>query len=80
MTICSTRLVCFGIVMSLGLLAGLGSTAAEACDPRVTTRQSDLWGGNPTYVVRDRRPRGAPSGSVTVTNTPRDPIVRDHRR
>jgi hypothetical protein len=74
------RSTCFGVVASLGLLVGLGSTAAEACDPRVTTRPSDLWGRNPTYVVRDhRRPGGAPSGGVTVTSTPRSPIVRDHR-
>jgi len=77
MTIRPTRL---GILVSLGLLVGLVSTTAEACDPRVTTRPSDLWGGRPTYVVRDHRyPGGAHSGGVTVTTTPRAPIVRDHR-
>jgi hypothetical protein len=68
------------VLLCLAFLAGLGSTAAEAYDPRVTTRPSDLAGGSPARVVRDhRRPAIAPAGGVIVTTTPRDPIVRDHR-
>jgi hypothetical protein len=69
----------FGAVLSLVLLGGYGATTAEACDPRVTTRPEDLW-GRPAPVVRDhRRPVEAYPGGVVVTNTPRGPIVRDHR-
>jgi hypothetical protein len=76
MKIHSTRI---GLVVSFGLLAAFSSTAAQACDPRVTTRPDDLW-GKPTYVVRDhRRPGGMYPGGVTVTSSPRSPIVRDHR-
>ena len=75
------RRTCFHLLPLLGLLASLGSTTAEACDPRVTTRPEDLWGRAPVRVVRDHRlPGGSPSGGVVVTTTPRDPIVRDHRR
>jgi hypothetical protein len=77
LTIRSNRLE---VLLCLAFLAGLGSTAAEAYDPRVTTRPSDLAGGSPARVVRDhRRPATAPAGGVIVTTTPRDPIVRDHR-
>jgi hypothetical protein len=76
-TIRSTRL---GVLLFIPLLAGLGSTGAQAYDPRVTTRQSDLMGGRSPRVVRDHRyPGGVPAGGVTVTDTPRDPIARDHR-
>jgi hypothetical protein len=76
-TIRSTRL---GVLLFIPLLAGLGSTGAQAYDPRVTTRQSDLMGGRSPRVVRDHRyPGGVPAGGVTVTDTPRDPIVRNHR-
>ncbi|WP_201829436.1 hypothetical protein [Microvirga zambiensis] len=64
-------------VLPLLLLGGI--TAAEACDPRVTTRPGDLW-GRPDYVVRDhRRPVESYPGGVVVTTTSRGPIVRDHR-
>jgi hypothetical protein len=76
-TIRSTRL---GVLLFIPLLAGPGSTGAQAYDPRVTTRQSDLMGGRSPRVVRDHRyPGGVPAGGVTVTDTPRDPIVRNHR-
>jgi len=69
-----------GVVLLIPFLAGLGSTGAQAYDPRVTTRQSDLMGGRSPRVVRDHRyPGGVPAGGVTVTDTPRDPIVRNHR-
>jgi hypothetical protein len=73
----STRL---GVLLSITLLTGLGSTAVQAYDPRVTTRPSDLMGSSSPRVVRDHRyPGGVPAGGVTVTATPRNPIVRDHR-
>ena len=73
----STRL---GVLLSIALLAGLGSTGAQAYDPRVTTQPSDLMGGSSPRVVRDHRYRsGVPAGGVTVTTTSRNPIVRDHR-
>jgi hypothetical protein len=69
-----------GVVLLIPFLAGLGSTGAQAYDPRVTTRQSDLMGGRSPRVVRDHRyPGGVPAGGVTVTDTPRNPIVRNHR-
>ena len=70
----------FGAFLSITLYAGLGWTGAQAYDPRVTTRQSDLMGGRSPRVVRDHRyPGGVPAGGVTVTDTPRDLIVRNHR-
>jgi hypothetical protein len=76
-TIRSTHL---GVLLSITLLTGLGSTGAQAYDPRVTTRPSDLTGSSSPRVVRDHRyPGGGPAGGVTVTATPRNPIVRDHR-
>jgi hypothetical protein len=64
------------ILISLSLLAGLGLTGAEACDPRVTTQPRDVWDGKPTRVVRDHR-------DAPVIRDHRDPyrspIVRDHR-
>jgi len=66
-------------VLSLVLWGGFSVTGAEACDPRVTTRPGDLW-DRPAPVVRDhRRPVESYPGGVLVTNTPRRPIVRDHR-
>ena len=71
-TIRSTRL---GVLLSIPLLAGLGSTGAQAYDPRVTTRPSDLMGGRSPRVVRDHR-----YPSVRATTGPHPvPIVRDHR-
>jgi hypothetical protein len=76
-TIRSTRL---GVLLFIPLLAGLGSTGAQAYDPRVTTRPSDLMGGTSPRVVRDHRyPGRVPAGGVTVSNTPQKLIVRDHR-
>src|SRR5215211_8319516 len=76
-TIRSARL---GVLLSIAVFAGLGSTGAQAYDPRVTTRSSDLMGDSSARVVRDHRyPGGVRAGGVTVTDTPRDPIVRDHR-
>jgi hypothetical protein len=68
-----------GVLLFIPLLAGLGSTGAQAYDPRVTTRPSDLTGGRSPRVVRDHRYPGGPAGGVTVTATQRDPVVRDHR-
>jgi hypothetical protein len=76
----TVRLTGLGVLLFIPLLAGLGSTGAQAYDPRVTTRPSDLMGGRSPRVVRDHRyPGGVPAGGVTVTDTPRDPIVRNHR-
>jgi hypothetical protein len=65
-----------GILVSLTLMVGLGLTAAEACDPRVTTQPRDVWDASPTRVVRDHR-------DVPVIRDHRDPYgsptVRDHR-
>ena len=57
-TIRSTRL---GVLLFIPFLAGLGSTGAQAYDPRVTTRPSDLMGGRSPRVVRDHR---YPGGKV----------------
>ncbi len=77
MTMRSTKL---GLAISFGLVIGLGSTIAQACDYRVTTRPGDLWGGSAAPVIRDHRnPSVSPSGGVTVVTTPLNPVVRDHR-
>ncbi len=71
-TIRSTRLA---VLLSIPLLAGLGSAGAQAYDPRVTTRPSDLMEGGSAPVVRDHR---RPGPIVRDHRTP-GPIVRDHR-
>ncbi len=87
----TTRSIPLAVLLSIPLLAGLGSTGAQAYDPRVTTRPSDLMEGGSAPVVRDHRrpgpivrdhrgPNGAPQGGVIVTSSPRQrgstPCVR----
>src|SRR5215212_9486968 len=68
----------FGAFLSITLYAGLGWTGAQAYDPNVTTRSSDLMGGGSPRVVRDDLlPGGVSTGGVTATTTSRNPMARD---
>ena len=65
-TIRSTRL---GVLLSIAVFAGLGSTGAQAYDPIVRDHRT------PRPVVRDHRT----SGPFVPDNWTPGPIVRDHR-
>src|SRR5215213_9096974 len=72
-TIRSTRL---GVLLSIAVFAGLGSTGAQAYDPIVRDHRT------PGPVVRDHRGQnGAPQGGVTVTSSTRQrgstPCIRN---
>ena len=88
----TTRSTRLAVLLSIPLLAGLCSTGAQAYDPRVTTRPSDLMEDGSARVVRDHRtpgpivrdhrgPNGAPQGGVTVTSSTRQrgstPCIRN---
>jgi hypothetical protein len=81
----TTRSTRLAVLLSIPLLAGLGSTGAQAYDPRVTTRPSDLMEGGSARVVRDHRRPGPivrdhrTSGPFVPDNWTPGPIVRDHR-
>src|SRR5829696_7804619 len=65
-TIRSTRL---GVLLSIAVFAGLGSTGAQAYDPIVRDHRT------PRPIVRDHRT----SGPFVPDNWTPGPIVRDHR-
>src|SRR5215211_1933742 len=85
-TIRSTRL---GVLLSIAVFAGLGSTGAQAYDPIVRDHRTpgpfvpDNW--TPGPIVRDHRTPGPivrdhrTSGPIVPDNWTPGPIVRDHR-